>query len=123
MGLMSKLKDIEKEILFQASSQLTTYMIPSEIRFVDEYPMTPNGKLDKKRLIELKCCFRSQLTGLDEVCHRFNTPINNQLRERNFSRKGLLSEDKLGNGTRLQTYSKLSLLERLFKCVFKFGIN
>lgn len=42
---------VEQDILKFSASKLTKYMVPSCIRFVLDFPKTPNGKLDKKSLM------------------------------------------------------------------------
>lgn len=43
----------EEEILKKLSRELPYYMIPQVIIVVDEFPLTPNKKVDKKRLSEM----------------------------------------------------------------------
>lgn len=46
-------KDISvssKEITEYLKKRLAKYKIPSEIRFTEAIPLTPNGKIDKKKI-------------------------------------------------------------------------
>jgi acyl-CoA synthetase (AMP-forming)/AMP-acid ligase II len=38
-------------ILRQVAASLPAYMVPQRIEFVDNLPVTPNGKVDYKRLV------------------------------------------------------------------------
>ena len=42
----------ERELLQQLRLQLPIYMVPSTLRHLDEYPLTKNGKVDRKALLE-----------------------------------------------------------------------
>ena len=42
----------ERDLLFYCSRRLEDFMIPQEIRFLDELPQTPNGKINKLELME-----------------------------------------------------------------------
>ena len=42
-----------KELLKQMKIKVEGYMIPSQIRFVDEFPLNINGKIDRKKLVKL----------------------------------------------------------------------
>ncbi|UAA37183.1 amino acid adenylation domain-containing protein [Paraneptunicella aestuarii] len=39
-----------KELIEHLSAQLPSYMVPSAVMFMDSWPQTPNGKLDRKAL-------------------------------------------------------------------------
>lgn len=43
----------QTEILQHLRSKLTSYMIPKEIIFLEDFPLNPHGKIDRKQLIEL----------------------------------------------------------------------
>ena len=43
----------EQQLLDRAGKFLTHYMLPKQVVYVSEFPKTPNGKLDKKKLLEL----------------------------------------------------------------------
>lgn len=45
---------IERELVEELSRQLPQYMVPSSIHFLEKMPLTPNGKIDRKSLEELK---------------------------------------------------------------------
>ncbi|MEE0352378.1 MAG: D-alanine--poly(phosphoribitol) ligase, partial [Treponema sp.] len=40
----------KKEIVFQLKSILPAYMIPADFLFIEEFPVTKNGKIDKNVL-------------------------------------------------------------------------
>ena len=55
-GLMEQLKALGGEaerLAKELRKQLYPYMVPRRIVLVDAFPLTPNGKLDRKRLVEL----------------------------------------------------------------------
>ncbi len=41
-----------KELREHAGASLTPYMVPSTVTFLDAFPLTPNGKVDRKALPE-----------------------------------------------------------------------
>jgi amino acid adenylation domain-containing protein len=41
------------ELLRQLSERLPEYMVPKEILFIERVPLNPNGKIDRKQLLEL----------------------------------------------------------------------
>jgi acyl-CoA synthetase (AMP-forming)/AMP-acid ligase II len=45
-----KLKKFEKELNEQLMNILPDYMIPKHFILIDEFPLTPSGKLDLKKL-------------------------------------------------------------------------
>lgn len=46
-------KSDKHEILNHLRKKLTSYMIPKEIIFLEDFPLNANGKIDRKQLIEL----------------------------------------------------------------------
>lgn len=52
-GIIENRRDIQKKIKSQMAEYLPAYMIPKKVVFIDEMPMTNNGKADRKRLGEL----------------------------------------------------------------------
>jgi acyl-CoA synthetase (AMP-forming)/AMP-acid ligase II len=36
-----------------ASEHLPAFMVPSEIHVIDEWPLNPNGKIDRKALVRM----------------------------------------------------------------------
>ncbi|GAB1544223.1 surfactin non-ribosomal peptide synthetase SrfAC [Scytonema sp. NUACC21] len=60
-----------------ASSQLPDYMIPNDLLFVDRFPLTYNGKLNKKALLEKTALIQRQ----NQVNDRPNNPTEIALAE------------------------------------------
>lgn len=49
-GVVEDKRAVQKEIKAQMAEYLPAYMIPKKVLFIDEIPMTNNGKADRKRL-------------------------------------------------------------------------
>ena len=59
VAFIVKEKNSEKLTPFELKNylkkKLPGYMIPNQIRFFDEFPLTSNGKVDRKKLLECEC--------------------------------------------------------------------
>jgi acyl-CoA synthetase (AMP-forming)/AMP-acid ligase II len=40
----------ENDVLLFASQNMENFMVPKYVKFLDEFPKTPTGKIDKKNL-------------------------------------------------------------------------
>ena len=49
-GVVEDKRNAQKKIKAQMAEYLPAYMIPKKVLFIDEMPMTNNGKADRKRL-------------------------------------------------------------------------
>ncbi len=59
IAFIVKEKNSEKLTRFELKNflkkKLPGYMIPNQIRYLDEFPLTSNGKVDRKKLLECEC--------------------------------------------------------------------
>ena len=65
--------DFRKQIRAEVEKELPSYMIPSQIIFLDKFPLTSNGKLDKKALPDPDA---SELTVSEYAAPRNETEEN-----------------------------------------------
>ncbi|MBN1972121.1 MAG: acyl--CoA ligase [Sedimentisphaerales bacterium] len=50
-------KLVKKELIRYCKANMETYMVPKYIEFIDKFPMTANGKVDKKKLQYMEAAF------------------------------------------------------------------